>query len=340
MEPIIYKLPRPTEALQLLNDNIFYDTYPSPKLIKYGFNYLSDQLNMVELTSTPYYKTGLEIDFDRVDKDSISSQAAKIFTTNKFSRTFAEFWEILTIFGLLEGNQNIYSNTPDVVNDIISSYQSIRKSKNSLTTSKGKSTLVLYKYADTDIDENAATEIIVNELPKLVSNQTKGASMILQLFGLQTQITAEIMYYLASLYEEAYIVKPVATSDLSNNRYIVLIKLRNQINITLPSKMGDQYLVSIGANPPQDFETPIQCMNSITVPNKYKKYYAIKAYLNTKIYEGPLYQEMIKNQNSQAGKWIAEFTNFGSLPAILASILERTDKTCTKYSELMKFFNQ
>lgn len=340
MEPIIYKLPRPDNIIDLDPQNVYFDTEPSPKLIKYGLNNVADPLDMVAITSVPYYKAGLDFNFERKDGDSIMVQAKDIMGVKKIDQTFAEFWEILTFFGFLNNNQNIYTSHEDIVQNIISIYQKFKKTKGNFNISakktKGKNSLVIIKYSDTDMEENASIQLIVNDLKDLLAAQTTGASMVLQIFGLQTQTMAEIVYYLSSLYNEAYIMKPAIDSPLFDSRYIILINLRETIKATLPNYPDDQYLISLGLQLPTELETIIQCMNSLIIPRKYKLYYLIKSYLDTRIYEGATYQEMVQNQNDKTNKWLSTFTDIDKLPSILDTVLKNSDSSCVQYTDLMK----
>lgn len=337
MEPIIYKLPKPDKPIAPDAKNIYFDAYPSPKLIKYGFNSMSEQLDLVELTKVPYYKAGLHFDFSRKGKDTIADSGNKSFAIKDFDQTFAEFWEIITMFDLFKKDTSVLTSHEDTVRDIIKAYTTLNKSKNKLDLVKGKAKadLVFHKLSDTDIDENAAIQLITMDLPKLLSSQSPGSNMVLQIFSTQTQIMAEIIYYLASNYEEAYLVKPSIISEIFDEKYLVLINLIADPKFNLPKHRSNDFLSSLGLEPPTDFETSIQCMNAELLPAKFKKYYEIKAYLDTKVYEGATYQEMLADQDDDTDKWIATFTDLSKPPAILDARLKKSDTKCKRRSDLI-----
>ena len=344
MEPIIYALPKTEQLIEPSELNIYFDNHPNPKLIKYGFNNIGNQLDLIALTSIPSYKAGLEFDFEQDGKDSLSGQANALFKTKKFDQTFGEFWEIFTLFGLLDTNQTIYSpKNSDTIKGVVDAYQKITNSKQNINisnNSKSNAGLVVYKYSDIDIDENAATQFILDALPNLLSVQDLGSNMILQLFNLQTQITAEIIYLLNTLYVEAYVIKPSIVSDLFNTKYLVLINLKNKFKLVIPSHPNNVYLSSLGLkNLPNNFETVIQCVNSDVMPKKYKRYNLIKSYLDTKVYEGATYQEMIQAQIINAKKWLSTFDNISNLKTILDSALEKTNSRCNTHAQLINMFN-
>ena len=345
MEPINYVLPLTDKILEINPSEFKYDSNPSPKLIKYGFNNITEKLDLETITSIPQYRAGLNFDFESTDKNSIAIKLATLFKIKNIDPTLAEFWEILTIFGLLKTNQNIYTSNPKTVNDIINVYQSLTKTKNTYdVTDKAikKASLIIFKYGDSDvdIDESVGIQLLTNNLGELLAMQAKGASMILQLFGLQTQISAEFIYYLSTLYNEAYLTKPIIASDLSNSRYIVLKGLKDvppkNISFTMSSKKKNtMYLTSIGLNHiPIDVDTVIQCMNATIIPLRYKKYNQIKDFLNTKVYEGITYQTMIQQQYQNAQKWVDLFGNLSEIEKIFDQSLKKTMGTCGNYAQL------
>ena len=350
MEPIIYKLlpcittdmqacevPTSDNPISLNDSDIYFDTNPSPKLIKYGFNNMVDQLDLMAITSISYYRAGLNFDFTRTGKNSIAAKFSKIFGTKNVDETFAEFWEIITLFNLFNTNTDVLTSHPDTMADIIKAYTSFSKTKNKFgfVSKKGKANLVIHKYSDIDIDENAAIQFIITDLPNLLSDQTKTASMILQIFGTLTQTMAELIYYLATLYEESYLVKPSVISEIFDAKYLVLLRLKDKTEFQLPKHSKDVYLASIGVNIPDDVVTSIQCMNAETMPAKYRKYYEIKSYLDTRVYEGATYQEMLQQQDDYGEEWIETYTDLSKPPAILANVLKKSDAKCMRRSQLI-----
>ncbi|XWV24994.1 FtsJ-like methyl transferase [Tupanvirus deep ocean] len=344
MEPIIYALPKSDRNIEPSEINIYFDNHPSPKLIKYGFNNIGGQLDMVALTSVPYYKAGLEFDFDRKDEKSISTKAMIFFKTKSFDQTFGEFWEIVTLFGLLRSDQTIFSlRNNATITDVVDTYQKLSNNKYNIKISGGnfnaaqniKADLVFHKYSDVDIDENAAVQFIINDLSNLLSVQKEGSNMVLQVFSLQTQITAEIIYLLSLLYTDAYIMKPTIVSDLYDTKYIVLMGLQKPFKLTIPQHGENLFISSLGIkNIPNNFDTVIQCMNAEVIPKKYKRYISIKSYLYTKVYEGATFQTMITAQNNNATKWLETFTDLSKADKMLDFYLKKSTQKCNTHAQL------
>lgn len=347
MEPIIYTLPKTDKKFDLAKKDIVFDSQPSPKLIKYGFNNINNQFDLVSLSAVPHYRAGLNFDLERKDENSISVKISQLLKVKNVDQNFAEFWEILNLFGMLETNQNIYTTHLEVIKNIVDVYQKISGTKNNFSVlgkidsnSKGKASLIIHKYSDIDIDENAAVQFITNNLTNLLESQSKGASMVLQLFNLQTQITAELMYYLSTLYEEAYLIKPTVSSDLSDNKFLVLLGLKSVSTFPTISRPEKLYLVSIGLQHNlSELDTVVQCMISDLIPKKYKKYNQIKEYLDTKVYEGATYQELMQTQDKNTTQWLETFIDLTKMKKLLDSSIQKSSNKCSTYSQLIGLLN-
>lgn len=314
MEPIIYMLPKSNKIIESNELNFIFSNHPNPKLMKYGFNYICESLDMIKITSNPYYRVGLKFDLERKDNNSISTKVATFFQTKKFNIIFAEYWEILNLFHLLFSEQNIYTTDHDTITEIVRIYQQLTKRKDKITIlgekNKKNATLIVYRFSEIDIDENAAVQFIINALPDLLSIQSKGGNMVLQFFGMQTYISTEIIYYLSSIYNESYIIKPAITSDLSENKYLTFLGLKESIKLIIPKHPVNSYLLTLGLHDiPNEIEIIIQCVNADFIINKHKRYCTIMNYLNKNVYEGATYQEMIKKQDENTNKWLELFSN-------------------------------
>lgn len=338
MNTTIYAFTKPDKQIESSDLKFEFDDKPSPKLIKYGFNNMAEELDLLNLMSNPHYRAGLNFDFERQDDLSLTIKAETELDAKNFNQTFAEFWEILIMFGMLNNDQNISTNNKEEMQNVIDLYKKISKSKNKLNivnVNDKKATLVIQKYSDTDIDENAAIQFILNDLVQLLQTQAKNANMVLQLFSTQTQTMAEIIYYLTSFYNEAYFVKPTVISDLSNSKYLVLIGLNSVPKLIIPKHPKNVYLHSIGLKGlPNNFTTVIQCFNSEIIPRKYRKYHLIKSYLDTQVYEGATYQDFINQQNENTNKWLTIFRDLTNIEKITDNAVKKSDEQCNVYNKL------
>jgi hypothetical protein len=319
MEPIIHSIPK-SNIINLNKTDVQFNTFPSPQLVKYGFNNI--KMDMIALTSNQYYQVGLAFDFTRKDKDSLITKGAKYF--KNLNQPFCELWEIITLFDLFSTTQTISTNQQDTVKDIITAYQQLTKSKHKYTVQTKNISLAIYYYSPIDLDENTHIQLLTADLPDILASNSKGGNLIIQLFGTQTAITAELIYYLTSLYTEAYFVKPMTTSDLSDCKYLVLLGLKGAATLVIPKHNKNHYLSTIGLKIPTAITIAIQCINSVTFARKLSTYCHITSYINRKILEGPIKDEMVATQNAHVMKWLELVTDPKRMKQLLDKVVNTT----------------
>lgn len=326
METIIFQIPQSKHKLKEIT--ITYDSIKPSKLIKYGFNHEVDNLNLVELTLDSHYTAGLNFNFERKP------------VYPDFSLTHAEFWEILVTFDLMAPNQSIRTSHPDVIEDLIKTYGELVTKLTKVTVNKSKkSNLVLHKYSDVELEEVTALQLILSDLPDILSSQSKGSTMVMQLFSLQTNPMVEFVYYLSTHYETVYLFRPNVTSNLSCGSYLICTNLLDTISLPKVEIPQDMYVSSLSLQISPEFTTCIQCFNSEIIPQKIVTYNKIKAYLDSKVYEGATYQEMVMAQDENVSKWNVKYVDkLKDLPKTLTSGLERTQKKCDFTSKLESLF--
>lgn len=343
MEYIVYKFPPIKGYSKEKLFEIAYDTTKAPKLIKYGFNQIADSLDLLSLTTDDHYRAGLNFDFERSDAKGVKNIGSKSFDKT-FDMTFAEFWEIFITFDLLSTEQSIQTSHPDIITNLINAYNKlVKKTKSSVSNSKKNNTLVIYKFSDVELDENVLVQLLLSKLSELMQYQIKGSSMILQLYSLQTEIMIEIIHFLVLSYTDVYLYRPNITSNLSNNCYIICTNLNQIIDLPKMKFTDDTNIVKLFSNSiktDQQITTIIQCYNSETVPENIIIYNKIKKYLDSKVYEGLTYQEMIDKQNENTDKWISKYvTNIDKLSKLLTEALNKTSDKCNYVDKLNNLFN-
>lgn len=332
MDTIIYRAP-PQEKIILTDSDFIFDTEPSKQLLKLGFSQIINSLPISDMINNPHYTTYLRFDFDRTDKNSMKELCAKIFgkMSSADLKLFCIYWECIVLFGLfnkLPPKSKIFSSDTSIVEKIIKAYKSIFELDSDLFIAKESeiANLILFTWSSIDIDENAYVHLLLNNL-SLLSKQIVGSSLVLQIFGIQTQVMAELFYYLTSLYNEAYIVKPQVSSDLSDEKYLVLINMKEpikNIRIKIPPKKHCKHILSVAI--PDPIVRCIQCINSELYPNKFVTYHTIKEFLDKKNFEGLLYEEQLQRQDIYTNNWIKSFTEKENKMADRS--LARTDELC------------
>ena len=330
MQPIIYQLPVINEKL---DPKIQTSSNPSPKLIKYGFNQMSDKFDVISLTKNNHYRAGLNVDFNRSEIQNMGKEVFGI----KLDQDFCIFWEIMNLFGMLNMNQTVVSNVASTINQIFSVFNKLMKKK--LTSkayeklpSKEKFTVFIQKYSDVDLTEDNIVQLILTDLEK---QSTPGTSAIFQIFSTQTMIMTELIYYLSSLYNEAYIIKPLTSSNLSDEKYLVLNGLKKGAKLlVIPKMKSNTYIHSLNLSLPVEFTMIIQCINAETIPKKFMTYQRIESFLMENVPEGATYQELIKKQNEYMVDWIKIFMDLSKSDKFLEKALDQSSKVCAAHREI------
>lgn len=351
MDPVIYSLQKHGVVINIDKILFSFSSDPPPKLIKYGFNNINDQLDMNHLMANEHYKTALEYnlkDLSMIDANH-NNRTIVDAAPGVFDQLFAEIWEIMTTFNIMSSDKaNIIITThPNTMKDMFVAYEKIADAKNikceiidyvqTKNTKNITGNIIFYHISDIDIDENTVCHLILQELSHLMAIQEIGSHLIIELFNIQTQACVELIYYLLTQYDETYLIKPSIVSDLFDKKYIVLVKLINKVTLAEDKIPDDLYVSSLGfSNLPESFTSSIQCINSSILTKKYKKYYFIKAYLDKKIFEGIQHEELLATQRKNIVAW---FNNYVvTLPSrkVLDDAVDATGKKCDSYIKLVQ----
>jgi hypothetical protein len=347
----VYKLPQIKDPVALDKIKVQSDKNPVPKLIKYGFNNLMDYPELNTITKDDHYRAGLNFDLVRNDKESLKAKVSEYIESKQLDQTFFEMWEIMLSFDLFSA-EHISSSHSKQLADVVKAFhllsqsQSKSKSKQLIESydksGKTSSNLIFHKFSDAELTENVTVGLLIGTISKLMTMQSVGANLVIQIFSCQSQVMIEIIWFLTSYYTDAYIYKPCVTSDLFDCRYLILLGLKIEPNIkNIASKAQattDNYISTFldrSIDIPSEFTTVFQCMNSELIPKKFNSFLAISKYLDTKVYEGASYQELIQNQNSQVNQWINLFaSNLSKLPPAFNKSLDRTNQLCNYVKKL------
>ena len=89
---------------------------------------------------------------------------------------------------------------------------------------------------------------------------------------------------------------------------------------------------------PDSVTNMIQCMNSNLIPAKFETYQIIKTYLDSNVFEGIRYNELIQNQNLHTDNWFDIFTDKKKLEPILEKNIKETDLKCDHMLEWNNLF--
>jgi hypothetical protein len=323
MNNAIHQLPSIDQQIKI---NPIYTPKQPINLISLGSNDISKKINFASVTSSDEFKNYLTINLEQ--KNKIGDYVKKEYKIKDFNITSGEFLEIYSIFG--------FNN----ITNIVTSHDNIFSSKKlSIHDFKAKESkcIVFFKYSDFELNENSAAIIILSELHKLLSKQLKGSYMILQVFNIQTQFMVELIYYLTSLYQIAYIYKPSITSNISPSKYLILMDLKEK---TEPPKFKvekDSFLHTLGVTLDKNFTEIIQCVNVYHHTELIKNYLKLQYFLDKNAYDEILRGEMLDKQDKNADEWIKMFAS-GKDNDLLLKYLKNTENECNYMDQLLKIY--
>lgn len=311
------------------NLNPVYDTNPAPALIKYGFNFLATNYAVPEVTQDPNHLTALRYDLTNHDTDNFAHAiVTKAALTAKFmpKLTFQvlTLWEIFWLFQLWQ-QKAISAADTSASTDIATVYEIYHKiypdasSKPEISTkvkSSSASIHLIMPSPKVDIDENAYVLFLIEALTTIVELAASDSALILQVFGIQTAITVEILAVIASFYKTSYIYRPVAAYDLTTDKYFVALGFKSAASkpdasalkaITDKIKQENLNLTSVGITISAQIHQQIQRLNGYLIPEQYAQFMRIKKYLQSGIFTGAIYQELVTAQQDRAKNWAAIF---------------------------------
>lgn len=245
------------------------------KLFKYGQSTLNPAREYISITEAPEYADKLPF-----HPETFLPQIENKLAVKNIDRKFLELYEISTIFHLGAFRSND-KQIPKL---------------NALTTDKTDT--YVHWFSNKDIDEVALVPEILNNLHHIKSR----GNAVFQMTGSQTKPMAQLIYYLASLCETAYIYRPSIISDIYDIKYIVLKDIK-----TVPKHSVSGPIDSLGIAIPIPIDNVIQCMNLTLMRRKIHMYEEIKEYLKTAI--GSHKPQLLELQERNAQLWLDKFIN-------------------------------
>lgn len=324
---IIYQLPNVAETS--LSEVVYCDR-PAPYLVKFGYNSVNQKLDILALTANHNYRSALRFNIHRDDDQSIRT----LLGLPHASSALFELWEIFSTFQLLTDKTQIYAPGLEHIDDMISMYgKQFNLSGLSVSKKSDTSNLHILFFSPINIDENSATQLAVNELSKNIKKYKKNSTLIVQLFGMQSPVTAQLITYLSSHYSNSYIIKPHVTEYILDYQYLVLIGLKDTFTDTIDTN-PDQHLISLGIDVPNEIDTIITCYQSQVIPLRYCQYFKIYNFLQFKVYDGALYQDYLAVQNNFIQKWISTYTSLELSKTLLDMAVNTTSDTCVPFSQV------
>lgn len=312
MYPVIFQIPK-IDPIKIVTQDISFDDQIQPKLMKYGSNYLINEISTINIISHEHFKDVLVYDLSKWDD---------FFGTEKVSQTTIEIWEILFCFGFFKKENDVVTSHPSEMKSVIKAFNGI--SKTNMTVVDKKASLAFYKLSDIELEEGIWCNMVMTQLNDMLSSIQKKATLIIQLMSCQTKATVDIIQFLVSISSESFIIKPTVVSDLLDMKYLVLIGVSNDAIPKIPSVPNKLYLASLTPDKSEIVQS-IQSMNADLIPKKFFAYQKIKQYIENSLFGGIETMNMINKQEENKNKWMSLFTKANSMNGLLDNILNKKD---------------
>lgn len=302
--PLIYQLPK-LSPIKINQNEITFDDQIQPKLLKYGSNYMIDNLPLLNITSSKHHTDMLPFNLP---------QSITPFK-NQLNQTTMELIEILTLFNLIKKNQSFSSNVQP--KDILTELETLFKIK---IPSEKKASIVFHKFSEIDIDENIWINLIMGNINNIFSSVQKDGNVIIQLFSFQTKAAVDILYYLSSLAKESFIIKPSVISDVFDCKYLVLLNVTEVVPKINPVPKN-LYLASLLSDDLTKLIPTIQNVNSILLSKKFISFHKFNTYISDNTIGGIKTQSLKKKQIENMDNWINTFTTKSDQTELMEKII-------------------
>jgi hypothetical protein len=166
-----------------------------------------------------------------------------------------------------------------------------------------KASSLLFLSTDYNIDEVNQLSIYMNQSDK-IKGLSKGSHMIIRFNSMFNQTTIKYIYYLALNFTFKFLVKPLSSSSLSGERYLILIGLNEEFK-NLPTYPLDSFLIDLfpSASFNGNFVKQIQKFNGEVYAKLLENYLEIKKYVDDENYYGPVLDEFQLRSKKLLQSW-------------------------------------
>ena len=336
--PVIYQLPSINKII-VENENVRHHINAAPGLLKYGYNYIDSDMDLMSFSSNSNYKSALDISYDRVDENSIEYVINNTFGLSDPSVTDMELWEIFSLFDLVKKGCKISCQIAPDVDKLVESYSKYHHIDDvKYIPESNKVNLAIFATTHIAVDESAHTQLILSLISK--SNLEKNGSMIVQLFGPSTAPTVQLAAFLTGYFDFAYVIKPTITSEIAQYIYLVLIKSKEPLP-SLPSNLlhVPNYISDIGINVPAPIDSVFVCLISQLITKRHARYNTIKSFLSSKLYEGDAYDEYKSFQDKLVEYWKQTHLDLSKAKAELDRSVSQKQDACSVYNDIYKILD-
>lgn len=341
--PVIYQLPNTKNILNNSASPVISSSVGYP-LFNLGFQHYvhanKDKFDILDKfkNKKKVYEVvnRYNIKIDEYKKDLVN-EMNRLTKENIDNNDFYKFWEILSLFDLLDKGAKTVANLGNMSDNVLGCMQAIlnfriilnetkdsfispntdikdRRSKNKLTNVD----LLIVDYDDKypyrNLLEQDSFQIIVEQLLDGLPKLNKNGSLIIKIDEMYTKTTNKLICLLNACFSEGFIIKPLTSNFELSERFIVLKNLTSSdkcLKILNSLKIKKNYIVDFCPDYELDEEyvNTIRKLNTDISNRQLMHVNQIVEFINAENYYGLSY-EKFRNQQIESTKfWLNRYIN-------------------------------
>lgn len=309
--PIILKLNNGNNTLSTTSQ--FMDYHP---LFEFGFNQRVFSANNLFLTSFVNKFAGKKkvyMVFHKYDYeiDNYENNLKKI--VGKSDENYYIIYELMHFFDNLQ-DKLTFTFIGENTNEHKNAVQDYRKNKNDTFINKFSETDFFILNSDVsptelNLKENNAFEFIFDNVIKGLKILKRKGNMIIKIYDTYTLKTISLITFLTTLFDEVFIVKPLASNLIDVDKYVICKYYNN--------KFDNYKNYELSPNLKIQFRT----FNTLVGNLQYKTFNDAYNYIASEIYFGDVYNEKNKEQIEGTLLWLKTYWHKNNFPQMLEKSL-------------------
>ena len=322
--------------------DIYYSRFPSPQIIKYGYNNfiqlsktrLYDLLNQEKYKDRNFYLVTSPFEVNFINKTlnseikDIEEYSKEFFKNKNFSKhiEFYKIWEIMFLFPNLQKNKlkcsikSDINDCKDCIEIFREKYFKKQTSNISIKQMLDQSNLVIVSYDNKYNKKHEEIEYL-GDLIKNVNSSlkilAKDGCLVIKIYECFTIVTVKILFILSSIFKKFHIFKPYISRDFESEKYAIFEGYQDKkTNLNDLEKYSEKtnnvtFLTDFLEDLEIDLEFEEKIINSSLV--LYNKFYAsihkMINYINSNNYYSLEYNKFLEEQKKASEFWKDTFFN-------------------------------
>lgn len=299
----IFEVPKNINIIKHEFDPIYASNITYPKF-SLGFQHFIHQ-SLKKMENTIQFENkkkvydvynNYSIIIDEYD-ESISNIGSKLFKNTNLDQYFYVYWELLCLFNLGHTkHENLHNNKSM---ELACDYFKRKDNKTLYTSIVGQE----LDYKETQ--EQQILNNILHDIKTVLNDGKKNDNFILKINESYTIVTCKLICMLSDYFESVYIVKPLALSDATSEKYIICINLKTNSKLSFK----DDNMLDIYTNyqlTPSLISFFIK-VNTTFGNKQFKKINEINGFIDRQNYRGEEYQQRKKIQINSTKIWVESF---------------------------------